>query len=705
MRRRTFLLALVLAVGAINGAAQQVPSYRTLKYPQLGQVKIPEPVEVTLSNGMRLLMLEDHELPLIRGLALIHTGNLFDPSDRRGLSQVMADVLRSGGTKSKTGDQLDEELENIAGTVEAGMDETSANVSFSGLKETTDRVLAVFKDVLTNPEFRQDKLDLTLTQYRSAIARRNDDAGDIPGRELTRVLYGPDTPYGWQPEYADLNRIHREDLIAFYQRYYFPKNIMLAVYGDFTAADMKDKLEKLFADWKVEQPAVPPFPAVTAKPAPGVYFAPKEDVTQTFFSIGELGGTLRDPDYPALEVATNILGEGFSSRLVSRIRTQLGYAYSIGASWAANYNFPGTFRIGGSTKSMTTVETVQAIREEVDKLRTTEVTEKELDEAKQAVLNSFVFFFDSPSKTLNRVMRYEYFGYPKDFLFQYQKAIAGVTRADVLRVAKEHIHPEQLAIVAVGNPKEFGKPLTTLGRVTELDLTIPEPKREVSKADAASLARGKQLLERAQQAMGGAEKLVAVKDATYTAEIALEAAAGGVRLTLVNNFLAPDQLRQEQALPGAKIIEYTDGKSGWMSTPQGVQPMPAEALKQAQGEMFREPYALMLSDRDASRTVNAIDENAVEISAANGLSVKIEFDPATGLPAREVYIEPGQNGAPAETTDIFSDWREIAGNTMAGLRLPFKVIQLENGMKMLEVTVSEYKINSGLNVEGLSKRP
>jgi len=705
MRRRTFLLALVLAVGAINGAAQQVPSYRTLKYPQLGQVKIPEPVEVTLSNGMRLLMLEDHELPLIRGLALIHTGNLFDPSDRRGLSQVMADVLRSGGTKSKTGDQLDEELENIAGTVEAGMDETSANVSFSGLKETTDRVLAVFKDVLTNPEFRQDKLDLTLTQYRSAIARRNDDAGDIPGRELTRVLYGPDTPYGWQPEYADLNRIHREDLIAFYQRYYFPKNIMLAVYGDFTAADMKDKLEKLFADWKVEQPAVPPFPAVTAKPAPGVYFAPKEDVTQTFFSIGELGGTLRDPDYPALEVATNILGEGFSSRLVSRIRTQLGYAYSIGASWAANYNFPGTFRIGGSTKSMTTVETVQAIREEVDKLRTTEVTEKELDEAKQAVLNSFVFFFDSPSKTLNRVMRYEYFGYPKDFLFQYQKAIAGVTRADVLRVAKEHIHPEQLAIVAVGNPKEFGKPLTTLGRVTELDLTIPEPKREVSKADAASLARGKQLLERAQQAMGGAEKLVAVKDATYTAEIALEAAAGGVRLTLVNNFLAPDQLRQEQALPGAKIIEYTDGKSGWMSTPQGILPMPAEALKQAQGEMFREPYALMLSDRDASRTVNAIDENAVEISAANGLSVKIEFDPATGLPAREVYIEPGQNGAPAETTDIFSDWREIAGNTTAGLRLPFKVIQLENGMKMLEVTVSEYKINSGLNVEELSKRP
>ncbi|MBZ5673867.1 MAG: insulinase family protein [Acidobacteriia bacterium] len=696
-----FFVAVTLAQTVGQNAAQPAPSYKTLKYPPLGQVKIPEPVEVTLSNGMRLLMLEDHELPLIRGLALIRTGNLLDPSDKHGLSQVMADVLRSGGTKSKTGDQIDEELENIAGTVEAGMDETSANVSFSGLKETTDQVLAVFKDVLTNPEFRQDKLDLTLTQYRSAIARRNDDAGDIPSRELTRILYGKDTPYGWQPEYADLARIHREDLIAFYQRYYFPKNIMLAVYGDFTAGDMQAKLEKLFADWKVEQPAAPPFPAVTAKPAPGVYFAPKEDVTQTFFSIGELGGTLRDPDYPALEVAANILGEGFSSRLVSRIRTQLGYAYSIGASWSANYNHPGTFRIGGSTKSMTTVETVQAIREEVEKIRTAEVTEKELDEAKQAVLNSFVFFFDSPSKTLNRVMRYEYFGYPKDFLFQYQKAIAAVTRADVLRVAKARIHPEELAVVMVGNPKEFGKPLTTLGKVSELDLTIPEPKQELSKSDAASLARGKQLLERAQQAMGGAEKLAGVKDATYTANIALEAAAGGIKIKQVNMYVAPGNLRQEQELPFGKVIAYTDGKTGWMSTPQGEQPMPAEVLKQSQGEIFREPFALMLSDRDPSRMVNAIGENAIEVSiTSGGLSVRMEFDPATGLPARETYTDIGSGGAPAETTEIYSDWREVGG-----IKLPHKAIQLENGMKMLEVTVSEYKINSGLTAAELSKRP
>src|SRR5262249_43338991 len=268
-----------------------------------------------------------------------------------------------------------------------------------------------------------------------------------------------------------LAHIHRDDLINFYRRYYFPKNIILGVYGDFSTAEMKDKLEKLFADWKVEQAPVPAFPKVTAKPAPGVYLAEKSDLTQTFFAVGDLRGTLLDKDYAALQVAADILGQGFSSRLVSQIRTKLGYAYDVSAQWSAQYDHPGTFRIGGSTKSASTTEALQAINVEINKIRQSEVTDRELSEAKDATLNSFVFLFDSPAKTLNRVMRYTYFDYPKDFLFQYRKAIDSVTRADVLRVAKEHFRPENLTIVAVGNPKEFGKPLTELGKVNMIDLT------------------------------------------------------------------------------------------------------------------------------------------------------------------------------------------------------------------------------------------
>jgi zinc protease len=697
------LLLAVCLTGAVF-AQPVVPSYKDLKFPPLPQVKIPEPTTFTLSNGMRVFLLEDHELPLIHGLALIRTGNLFDPPDKKGLSEFTAEVLRSGGTKTKTGDQIDEELENIAASVEAGMDETSASMSFSALKENGDTVLRVFKDVMTSPEFRQDKLDLAITQTRSAIARRNDDASAIPDRELMRLIYGVTTPYGWQVEYEDLDHIHRDDLVKFYQRYYFPKNIMLAVYGDFKVAEMKQKLEAVFADWTVQQPPVPKFPEVTAKAAPGIYLAEKPDVTQTFFAIGELGGTLRDKDYAALQVAGTILGQGFTSRLMSQIRTKLGYAYDISASWSANWDHPGTFRIEGSTKSQSTTETLQAIDVELKKMRSSEVTPRELDEAREGVLNSFVFNFDSPAKTLNRAMRYEYFGYPKDFIFQYQKAITAVTRADVLRVAKERFVPENLVIVAVGNPKEYGKPLSALGKVNVLDLTIPEAKSDAkpdaAKSDPAAAERGRAMLKRAQQAMGGADKLAGVKDLTESAEMTMSAAAGGMKMKQQIRWTAPGSFRQDQVLPIGTIVAYSDGKAGWLSLPQGVIPMTPPVLKQAQGEILRTWVTLMLSDRDASRTVNAAGPKSVEISAADSQSVRVEFDEATGLPARMFYKETGMGGPPSEVKETFSDWRDVDG-----IKLPFKVLMEQNDQKVGELAISEIKLNTGIKPDELSKKP
>src|SRR4029077_17908957 len=227
---------------------------------------------------------------------------------------------RTGGTRKNTGDELDEKLENIAASVETGIGETSGRVSFSCLKENTDEVLSVFKDVLTTPEFRQDKLDLAKTQLRSGIARRNDEPHGIAEREFDEIVYGRDNPYGWSEEYEHVNRIQRDDLIAFYKRYFFPANIMLAVRGDFSTTEMKAKLEKLFADWTYQQPPVPEFPKVTAKPAPGIYIASKDDVTQTFFAMGHLGGLLKDKDFPALQVMGDVLGGGFTSRLFQRVR-------------------------------------------------------------------------------------------------------------------------------------------------------------------------------------------------------------------------------------------------------------------------------------------------------------------------------------------------------------------------------------------------
>ncbi|HKX29456.1 MAG TPA: hypothetical protein VJ302_17325 [Blastocatellia bacterium] len=234
--------------------------------------------------------------------------------------------------------------------------------------------------------------------------------------------------------------------------------------------------------------------------------------------------------------------------------------------------------------------------------------------------------------------------------------------------------------------------------ITGLLLAQDRAPKPVVKKDR--LKQGRELLQRAQRAMGGAEKLAAVKDAMHKMEITFEPAAGGFKMKQTSLFVAPDHIQQEQEAPFGKYVTYSDGRSGWISTPEGVQPIPAEVLHAARGVIFRQTATLLLSDRDASRTVKAVGDNEVEISTTDGLSVRLEFDPATGLLARQLYTETNANGSPRERVEELSDWRDVDG-----VKMYFKAALRENGAKMLELIVSEWKINSGLTAERLSRKP
>ena len=687
----------VKPAGGQHGAAVRTLSYKDLKFPTLPELKIPDVARFSLPNGMKLYLLENHELPLVRGTALVRTGNLFDPKDKIGIAELTGTVMRSGGTTTRTGDEIDLALENMAASVETGIGEANGSVSFSALKENTDQVLAIFKDVMTRPEFRQDKLDLAKSQVRSGISRRNDEASEIAGREIQSLIYGKDTPFGWEMNYEHVDRIQRADLVGFYQRYFTPSNIMLSVQGDFSAPEMKAKLEKLFADWTVTQPPVSEFPKVSAKPNPGVWLATKEDVTQSFLEIGHLGGTYRDKDYPALSVMSDILGGGFSSRLFKVVRTQKGLAYNISGGWGAGFSHPGLFHLSGSTKSASTVDTIEAALAEVKQIQTAEVTKEELDTAKQSVLNSFVFSFDSPAKTLNRVVTYDYYGYPKDFIFQYQKAVAAVTAADVLRVAKQYVHPEQLTIVVAGNPKEFGKPLTSFGKVQDVDLTIPEPAKATAPASSGAKSEGKALLQKAQAAVGGLAALQAVHDVVGQFDVSITGPQGALQVKQNTQWLTPGVFRQTQELPFGKIITFYDGKAGWFSSPQGVGPMPPPIVKQVQGEMFRNLIALLMSTERGDRSVALVASNTVEISEGPE-TARLEIG-ADGLPAKLSYQMTAESG-PVAVSSTYSDWKDVGG-----VKLPHAYVVYRGSEKFAEAKATSWKENTGLKLEELSAKP
>jgi zinc protease len=686
------------AEGLVSPSSAPLPSYKNLKFPPLRKITLPNPVTFELPNGMKVFLLENHELPLVSGTALVRTGNLFDPPGKQGVADITGMVMRTGGSGGKTGEQLDAELENIAASVESRIGETSGSVSFSCLKENTAEVLGIFKDVLSAPEFRQDQVDLAKTQWRSSIARRNDDPGGIAQREFAGLVYGKDTPYGWDINYVNIDAIQRADLVTFYRRYFYPKNIMLAVYGDFDSAEMRARIEKVLGSWQYGPEPAAAFPEVVKKPAPGIFLAEKADVTQTFFEMGHLAGTLRDKDLPALSVAADILGGGFSSRLMRRVRTGLGYAYDISANWGADYDHPGLFIISGSTQSKYTEATFKVIREEVEKMRTAEVTDQELKTAKDSVENSFVFLFDSPSKTLVRMLTYAYFDYPNDFIFQYQKGIAAVTKADVLRVAKEYWRPDAFTVVAVGNPRDFGTPLSALGsEVHKIDLTIPEdgPAAQAPAAPQA-IAKGKALLGRVREALGGESRLAAIRDATVTTEGTLQSPGGEVKVAQESLFLAPDTLRQERQMPFGKQVVFSDGKTGWIASGGKVMDMPPAVVEQARQQVFRQLFWLALSDRDPDRAIAAEGAAAVRISGRSGDEATLELDEKTSLPAKVTYSTAGSG----EVVESYSDWRDVNG-----YKLPFAITIQRDGQPFAVLQVKGYRFNAGLKTEDLAKKP
>jgi zinc protease len=477
MSRRIGLVLIatgMVAALAAPASVAQVRSWQEIRKPPLKPFVIAQPTRVVLPNGMVLFLLEDRELPLVSAYALVRGGSRLEPAEKAGLASIFGQVWRTGGTAKRTGDQLDDFLEARAAKVETGSGLTSVSISLSCLVDDFDEVLAAFVELLREPAFAADKIALAQNQLNTGIARRNDNPLEIAGREARKLAYGSTSPYARQTEFATVGAVTREDLLAWHREHVYPDRTVMGLVGDFDARAMEAKLREIFGAWPrgaaaaAEQPAWQPA-------APGVYLVEKSDVNQTNIRMVHLGVRRDDPDYFALEVMNEVFGGGFASRLFSNVRSKKGLAYAVWGGVGSDYDYPGYFQVAMGTKSESTAAGIDALLEEVRGIVEQPPSEEELGRAKEAILNSFVFRFDSKAKVLNQQVTYEFFGYPPDFLDRYRREIEKVTTADVARVAREHVRREELAILVVGKPADFDKPLSTYGEVVPIDITIPPP--------------------------------------------------------------------------------------------------------------------------------------------------------------------------------------------------------------------------------------
>ena len=467
------MLSVFGANALLSAQTQTAQPWKQIPIPKLPEFHPPQPKRIELPNGMVVFLQEDHELPLIDGTARIRGGERAVPASKTGLTDIYGEVWRTGGTKTQTGDQLDDFLEQRAAKVETSGGGDSTSVSWSCLKDDFDDVFRVFEDVLRNPEFRADKIEIAQKGVYDGISRRNDDPQQIAGREAAKLVYGADSPYTRVAEYRTVAAVTRQDLIDWHAKYVHPNNIILGIVGDFDSAKMEAKLRAAFASWPKGATAAKDAEIKIDPAKPGYYQIEKTDVNQSQIQMVAPGITRRNPDYFAVSVFNEAFGGGFSSRLFGDIRTTKGLAYGVGGGVGASWDHPGVLRLAMSTKSSTTIESIQALGEEIDSLPQRPFSDEEIKQAKDEILNSFVFRFDSPDKVLQEKMSYEFYGYPLDFLEKFQKEIEKVTKEDVARVAAKYMHREQLAVLVVGKVSDFDKPLSSLGAVTKVDISIP----------------------------------------------------------------------------------------------------------------------------------------------------------------------------------------------------------------------------------------
>lgn len=695
MKRLSLLCFLALLIASCthtqkvaNNNSPSTKPVKELTYPQLNEFNKPEVETFTTDNGIQFFMLEDNELPLINMHIRIRTGGVLVPNNKTGLASIAGTVIRSGGTEKYPADTLNTLLENRAASIETGIGFSSGSASMNVLKEDFDPLLPVFINVLRHPAFPKDKIQLAKKQTKTGISRRNDNPQQVGVREFKQLIYGENSVYGRTTEYATVNNISRKDLMQFHDKSFVGQNMMVGVVGDFDTAEMKQKLKQAFGDIPAGDKSELDFPKVDYKAGSSINFVNKPDVNQSFVLMGHLGGMRDNPDYAKVQVMNKVLSGGFSGRLMQIVRSEMGLAYSVFGQYGMNSFYPGVFYAGVSTKSATTAEAIDAVIKQIERLQNEPITQQELEDTKDQILNSSVFNYDSFEKVLNQQMSYEYRGLPSDAYQQYIKNVKSTTVQDVQDMAQKYLNPDSLKILVVGNEDELGDQLQKYGDVHTIDISIPEPgsKQQMVKGDAE---KGQQLLRQM------ADAVISPKTDLNTLSISGKVMMRGQKMPMTMTVDYPDAIKQTIQGPMGKVQLNYEGGSGTMKRVGGQErPMPPQMVKGLKSTLNKSFISIAKHASEVNPQFLGTEEvkgttyNKVTVSV-NESNVTLLLDQKTHYPdvIRYKQFSP-QAGKQVTIENHNSKW-----TVEDGVAYPYKQVTLQNGNKASEVTYESHTVN------------
>lgn len=641
----------------------------------------------TLANGLKVFVVTNKKLPRVAvNLVLDYVPPL--EKEAAGLAEVTGQLLRTG-TKTRTKDQIDEQIDFLGATLYT----SSTGASGASLKKHQDKLIEIMADLLMNPEFKQEELEKIKTEKKNELSLSKDQPESILQNVRSVVLYGKDHPYGENESEQSISAITLDKVRSYYATYFKPNIAYMAFVGDITLAEAKALTEKYFARWPKGTVAAPTYPMPKAPAQPRIIVVDKPGAVQTVLSVTyPVDFKPGQPDAIQASVSNDILGYGgFSGRLFKNLREKHGYTYGAYSSLRSN-KLAGSFSAGGNIKTNVIDSAVTEILAEMRRIRETPVTAAELQQTKNIRNGTFVQSLEDPQTIASFALNTARYKLPADYYANYLKNLAAVTSADVQTMAKKYILPENAYIIAVGNASELAEKLKKFGTIERYDAEGNKVEASYAAATPAGLTAN-QVIEKYVTAIGGKENLQKVKDI----ETNLSASVQGMEITGIRQQKVPNKMKMSMKVQsmGMEVMKLVSNGSKAVVTSMGntqqVQGAELEAMN-ALNRVFGELYYNETGVKPTlagTETINGANAYKIEMSLPGGTKATEYYDTTTGLKIRQITVSQSNGQTVSQTTD-FADYRDVAG-----VKFPHK-LTTTFGPQTVELKVTSLQVNKGL---------
>ncbi len=664
-----------------------VPSFAQIdrsKKPEPGpapEIHLGKYESFVLPNGLKVFVVENHKLPRVAYSLVINRDPVLE-GDQSGYLEATGNLLRTG-TKTKTKDQLDQEIDFIGATLST----SSSGVFAMSLKDHTEKLLSIMSDIVLNSNFKQTELDKIKKRMQSGLAAQKDDPSAIAATVESALLYGKNHPYGEVETEQTVDSITLQKCKDYYSTFFAPNISYLAIVGDITLDEARPLVEKYFGSWKKK--VVPTFKYKTPQP-PSERKVALVDRSNSVQSVVEVGYPVQlklgDPDLIEANVANTILGGGVF-RLFENLREKHSYTYGAYSSLTQD-KLIGSFIANAEVRNSVTDSSITQILYEMNRIRTEAVPDSELQTAKNYMTGNFAIALERPQTIANFALNIARYNLPKDYYQNYLKNISTVTSAEVMEAAKKYIKPDSAYVLVVGKASDVENGLKQFGPITLYDRF--GDKVDTTKNKAPEGITAKKVIDKYINALGGKDNLEKVKDKTTI----MRGSVQGMNITMMIYQKAPNKMKQEMDAGAMKQDVYFDGKKAVMTVGGNSQEITGEGLEAMKYEALIHPLFIIDSVKvnsklDGIEKINGKDAYKVEMSLPDGKTWLEYFDTNSGLKVKDSKQVTVPQGTFTRETE-YSDYRNVDG-----VLFPFKLKQ-SIGQQILNFSVSSIKVNTGL---------